>query len=410
MSRFVKIRAYLDELAGYGILDLGLAVILMMLVQGMLTPLLPLYFTSVGATPDKVGYISTMFFIALAIGEYSWGALSDRIGVRIPLTVATAIALIAVAGFLFTDSIPALYVLNFLRGLGISAIFPLSRGNIGASVPAKNRGAFMAAYITLQATGRTIGTFFGGLVGNESLRFVLGIAAAILILTSVLVFFRLKGVFIGRGKVTAISQTSIDPLPKESKAKSSLSDLFLLGTIIALCHLPFSLVNTFVPLRGTDFGWSVFEISLLSTISAVVSLLLTLPGGRLGDRLGWKRAMTTGLFILSGSMALFAFADTYIFFVAAMVLSALASCIFRPAASARFSDVMSARRQATAMGVLGVFEDVGQIIGPSVGGILWETSLGPTSTFLFGTVCAVSGAVINAVFSRKKNGEKSPIS
>jgi MFS family permease len=402
MSVMTKTRRYIDELANYGILDLGLAAILMMMVQGMLTPLLPLYFTSVGATPDKVGYISTMFFIALAIGEFSWGALSDRIGVRVPLTIATAIAAVAVAGFLFTASIPALYALNFLRGLGISAIFPLSRGNIGASVPARDRGTFMAAYITLQATGRTIGTFIGGLVGNESLRIVLGIAALILIATSILVYVRLKGVFIGRSRARAAVSIKTEALTPVNTAQSTLAELFGLGVIIALFHLPFSLINTFVPLRGSGFGWTVFEISLLSTISAIVSLFLTLLGGRAGDNLGWKTAMTSGLILLAMSMTLFAYADTYSFFVVAMVLSALSSCIFRPSASARFSDLMSARRQATAMGVLGVFEDIGQIIGPSVGGILWTSQLGPVSTFLLGTACGIGGTLVNVVVSQKR--------
>jgi MFS family permease len=141
---------------------------------------------------------------------------------------------------------------------------------------------------------------------------------------------------------------------------------------------------------------------LLSTISAIVSLFLTLLGGRVGDRLGWKTAMTTGLLSLAVSMTLFAYADSYLFFIVAMVLSALSSCLFRPSASARFSDLMSARRQATAMGVLGVFEDVGQIIGPSIGGILWTSTLGPVSTFLLGTVCGLGGAVVNLMLSKKR--------
>jgi MFS family permease len=369
----------------------------MMMVQGMLQPVLPIYLTNIGATADKVGYISTMFFIALAIGEFSWGAVSDRIGCRWPLVMATIIAGVSTAGFLFTTSIPLLYLCNFGRGLGISAIFPLSRGNIGASVPMQNRGTFMAAYITLQASGRMFGTLFGGLAGDESLRLVLGVAAVILILTSVITYFRLKNVFIGRKK------TASSPQPvTEDNSKRSLADLFSLGVIIALFHLPFSLVNTFVPLRGYGFEWSVFEISLLSTISAIVSLIFTLLGGWLGDRLGWKTAMTTGMIGLAAAMTSFAYAGVYIYFIFAMVASALSSCIFRPAASARFSDLMSARRQATAMGVLGVFEDIGQIIGPSLGGILWTSGFGPSSTFLLGTACGISGAILNLVFSRKK--------
>lgn len=405
MSVSVKAREYMSELAGYGILDLGLAAILIMMGQGMLTPVLPLYLTSIGATPDKVGYIYTMFFVALAIGEFSWGALSDRIGVRAPLAVATAIAAIATAGFLFSTSIPVLYLLNFMRGLGVSAIFPLSRGNIGASVPAKNRGTFMAAYITLQATGRTIGTFFGGLAGSESLRLVLGITAVILISTSVFVYFRLKGVFIGRSRAKTTSLTP-DPPPPDTITHRSLAAIFTLGATIAFFHLPFSLVNAFVPLRASAAGASVFEVSFLFTISSLVSLFLTLPMGRLGDRLGWKNAMTTGLLGLGLSMTFFAYANTYIFFIAAIIVNALSSCFFRPAASARFSDLMSSGKQATAMGVLGVFEDIGQIIGPSVGGLLWESSFGPPSTFLLGTVCGVIGAILNLIFPRKKKASR----
>lgn len=397
MSATARARSYISDLSSYGILDLGIVAVLMMMVQGMLQPVLPIYLTSIGATPDKVGYITTMFFIALAIGEFSWGAISDRIGCRWPLVIATIIAGISTAGFLFTASIPLLYLCNFGRGLGISAIFPLSRGNIGASVPAQNRGTFMAAYITLQATGRTIGTLFGGLAGNESLGLVLGVAAAVLLATSGLAYFRLKDVFIGRKKTTIGQKPVI-----EDNSKHSLVDLFALGVIIALFHLPFSLVNTFVPLRGNDFGWSVFEISLLSTISALVSLSLTLLGGRIGDHLGWKTAMTTGMIALAAAMTSFAYAGFYSYFVIAMIASALSSCIFRPAASARFSDLMSARRQATAMGVLGAFEDVGQIIGPAVGGILWTSGLGPSSTFLLGTACGISGAILNLAFSRNK--------
>jgi MFS family permease len=116
--------------------------------------------------------------------------------------------------------------------------------------------------------------------------------------------------------------------------------------------------------------------------------------------------MTTGMLGLAVSMTCFAYAGSYLFFIVAMVLSALSSCIFRPSASARFSDLMSARRQATAMGVLGVFEDIGQIIGPSIGGILWTSSLGPQSTFLLGTVCGIGGAIINLMFSKKRRTAK----
>ena len=260
-----------------------------------------------------------MFFIALAIGEFSWGSLSDRIGVRVPLSLATAIASLSVAGFLYTSSVPMLYVLNFMRGLGTSAIFPLSRGNIGASVPAHNRGTFMAAYITLQATGRTIGTFFGGLAGNESLRLVLGIAAFILIATSVLVYIRLKGVFIGRSRAKAKVPATVDPPPAGPEPARPLAGLFILGSIIAFFHLPLSLVNTFVQLRASAFGWNVFETSLLFTISAAVSLFLTIPLGRIGDRLGWKKAMTTGLLCLAVSMTFFAYAGAYAYFVFAMI-------------------------------------------------------------------------------------------
>ena len=59
----------------------------------------------------------------------------------------------------------------------------------------------------------------------------------------------------------------------------------------------------------------------------------------------------------------------------------------------RISESVPSHRQGIAMGVYGVFEDVGAMIGPAIGGFLW-VSWGPKSPFLAAGLISVIGAIL----------------
>ncbi|MFH1639815.1 MAG: MFS transporter [Chloroflexota bacterium] len=397
-----KAQSYINALSSYGLLDLTIVSLLTMGATGMLAPVLPLHLKATGISPEQIGFIYTSFQIALATGEISWGSLTDRIGMKIPLVIGMALAGISVAGLSATGSIAAIYIFNIGRALGTSALFPIGRGHIGATVPVNRRATIMAVYMTVQASGRTLGSFLSGFLGSQSLVLALRVSAGMLLAASLTAAFLFQKAAPARIEVPLPIKPADDPKPRRI-SKSQVANVITVGSIITFYHASIGSRSAFLSLHAVSAAnMSVTQVGFLFTLMSMVGLFFTIPLGRLADRLGWHKAMTIGLLALAASMAGFAYASTFFLFILAGIFIGLSSGIFRPAANARFSQTMSQRRQATAMGVLGVFEDTGNMIGPAVGGVLWESRLGPPAAFLVGTVGGILGALCNLIFLRKK--------
>jgi len=397
--------SYLERLSGYGLIELGIVAALESAALGALTPVFPLYLKNIGATPEVIGLFFAVFYVALATGEFGWGILGDRIGIKVPLMIGTALAGVTTAGFILTRDINLLYVINFLRAIGTSALFPTARGHIGSTVPLKSKATFMAYYATIQSLGRILGTFFGGLLGDRDMTYVFILSGIFLIAaTAVAVRFFRSEVFKVK-KTEPMVEESTNPPARFNRV--ALVNLVVLGLTISLFNFSFTVRNSFLPLYATGTaGASVAEVGYLFTAWGVVSLVCTLPLGRIADRLGFRATMVAGHLILAVTMAAFAFANSFFLLMLIMIVNSLSNCLFRPASSARFSQLMSRGRQSTAMGILGVFEDVGSIIGPGISGFIWERPNGPFTAFLMSAGCAGLGAFLGLVKLKERKASR----
>ncbi len=74
---------------------------------------------------------------------------------------------------------------------------------------------------------------------------------------------------------------------------------------------------------------------------------------------------------------------------------------FQPAAVALFSDTAPSGKQGAAMGIYGMCEDLGIVIGPAIGGFLWE-NLGPQPTFWFAATPALAASMMALLLVRRR--------
>jgi MFS transporter, DHA1 family, multidrug resistance protein len=125
-------------------------------------------------------------------------------------------------------------------------------------------------------------------------------------------------------------------------------------------------------------------------------LLLTVPGGRLADRLGRKPLLVAGLAITSMPSIVVASGIAQSFFAMALlsVVMATGNAIGNPARQALIADVAPSGRQGLAMGIYGVAEDVGFLIGPLMGGLLWDRAGPPIAFASFALVYGVTIALV----------------
>jgi MFS transporter, ACDE family, multidrug resistance protein len=361
------------------------------LVSGLFQPFLPLYIASLGGSATDVGLAGAVTGLAYLLAEGIWGLTFDRVGAARPLAISKFVTAAVFVGYLARTDLWWIYVLQFLRGVSEVAMAPIGRALLAKHVPREGRGTVMGMYVTTQTLARSgTGIVGGGLVDTVGFRVLFAICALSSLASGLVAFFGL------RHTVDAVLFEA--PRSVAGGRRAGLGREFVLLSILAgFGFWAQSGWTTFLPLySATILHFSASEIGLLSTITGVVVLLLTVPGGRLADRLGRKRLLVAGLAITSLPSIVVAGGMAQSFFAMALlsVVTATGNAIGNPARQALIADVAPSGRQGLAMGIYGVAEDVGFLIGPLMGGLLWDRAGPPVAFASFAMVYGVTIALV----------------
>lgn len=378
---------------------LGLGV----LAMSILGPILPLYLTSIGIAPDVLGLMLSVAMVGMAIGESCWGWVSDRVGIKLPMSIGTFVCALMVLLFVLTQSIPAIFAIFFFWGLVRSALFGPGRGYMGASAPPLKKATSMAIVAVILSASRSFGALPSGFIvdawGYNSVFFV---SSGTALLAGLLVVIGLRKI-----KSVKPASPSVTPSPADrimsSPQRLSYLSLTPQCIVTALRFLGLGTLITFLPLLATQVvGVEATEVGILFTISGLITVVLGIPMGMMADRIGKKTFMILGLLVSGAAMAGIAFVQSFPWLIVLVIINSIGMVTFSPAAMGLLSDSVPLNRQSTAMGIYGgVCENTGIIAGSALGGFVWS-SLGPQATFLMGTIAAALGTLVCFALVRDK--------
>jgi MFS family permease len=173
----------------------------------------------------------------------------------------------------------------------------------------------------------------------------------------------------------SLAATGIDTPPAPAGALAALSLSMLLsslGTSIAGVGLP-DLAQAFGA-AFQDIQWIVLAYLLAITATVV-------GAGRLGDLLGRRRVLLTGLSVFTAASALCGLAPTLWLLIAARALQGLGGAVMMALTLASVGAAVPKARTGSAMGLLGTLSAVGTALGPALGGALL-TGFGWRALFL----------------------------
>jgi MFS family permease len=349
--------------------------------MSVLSPVVPLYLTSIGITPAMIGFMSSLAMVGMVFGESAGGWLADKVGIRIPLGIGTLFCIPVLLLFTFTQNIPFIFTLFLGWGIIRAGVFGPGRGYIGKTVPLTHKATYLAVYAASMSVSRSIGSFIGGFVGEHlGYDYNFYVAAGIALLGGLLVVFALRKIPLFNPTLTAPAVRNAASVPTKApyRSKAFISQC----AIAAIAWLPIGVVGSFLPLLAADVTKvKETEIGLLFTISSLVGAVLIIPLGKMSDHYNKKTMMVIGLIVTASGIGWIALAGSYGEFVAALIVQSIGQAIFGPAAVALLSETVPQNWQGTAMGVYGGFEDIGVVIGAALSGVVWE-SLGPQNAFL----------------------------
>ena len=372
------------------------------LARGILEPILPLYLTSIGIVPTILGLMFSVAMVGMIIGEGSSGWIADKVGLKIPMSTGTFICALVVFCFVLTQKIPAIFFIFFFWGIARSALLPVGRGYIGATVPLLKKATFMAIFTAILIASRSLGTLMSGFVvdtwGYHQSFFI---SCGIALLGGIVVVTGLRKIRLIKPKSPAVLSSPTDELPSPERVYS-YRPIALQCAVAALHFLGMGIIYAFLPLLATQVvGVAATEVGILFTIGGLATVVLLIPLGRLADRKGKRALMIVGLLVSAFALAGVAFAESFPWLTVFIVIRSLGIAMFSPAAVALLSDAVPLERQSTAMGLYGVCENIGIIAGSALGGFAWS-AWGPQPTFLIGTIAASLGAAICFGLTRDK--------
>ena len=361
------------------------------------SPLLPLFARDLGATPQMVGLVVAASTVTGILLKLPAGAWSDVLGRR-PLLVAGAIVFATMPfTYLAVGSIGALVALRLVHGSATAIFGPVASASVSDLAPAHRRGAWLSTYAAVQGTGQALGPIVAGyLVAARQYDAAFLVAGALALSTPLLV----AG---WPGAASAPEPGAPAPRGQVAEAIAGVlrSPLIVATSLAQGAQFGLSgALNAFLPLYAHEVvGISPSRIGWLFALQTVTTLAARPVMGRLSDRVGRPRLIVGGLATCASAVALVAVASTLPALAAAVSIFAVGAALTSSASSAYITDLAPRARYGAAHGVFGAIYDVGDALGPILGGLL-VAAVGYTVMFKAAAATAVAFAIAFHLVSR----------
>ena len=319
---------------------------------------LPLYIDALGAPAGVVGIIIGAFAItALLIRPFS-GPAFDSFSRKKLLMAAQGIAAISFVLYGFADSVPALFAVRLLHGIGIGCAGPLAMSLVSEYLPPTKFSSGISIYMLSQTMAQVIGPGTGlWLIENIGYQNTYLISAALLVLS-----------------VFSISR--VKEMPREYPPyQLRLGRMFAReavdkAIVLALFATAFGGTTSYLVLYGTKLG--IENIGAYFVVYAVC-LLATRPlFGNLADHVGAQKVLIPGLACFALSYIMLANITDFFGLMAVAVVAAAGFGACVPLVQSLAMSSVDGSRRGAASNTTYTGMDVGSLCGPAVAGMAIE--------------------------------------
>jgi len=345
-----------------------------MLGYGIVIPILPFYIESMGAGGMELGFLVASYAVMRLIFGPIWGGLSDRLGRKPILLIGILGYAVTMVWFGLASTLWMLFAARILSGVLSSATAPTTMAFIGDSTPEDERGGGMGLLGAAGGIGTIVGPVLGGFLADESLSTPFFLAAGLSVLSLLLAIIFLPESLPVEARQTGQKREKLIDLKSWGQATHSPIGSLLALTFISTCGLMiFANVFGLYALEKFDFGPEDVGVMMmvLGLVSAVTQGLLVGPATK---KWGDSIVIKGGLLATALSFGLMLLANTYIAILLATAFFALTVALQVPALTSLTSQRATVP-QGIAMGLSNSFVSLGRIVGPLVGGFLFDLNI-----------------------------------
>ncbi len=327
--------------------------------------------------------VSTYFFSEVALKLLA-GWMVDRMGTRKMMLRGFWLYAAAFVGLLLARTTWQVFVALAVMGAGASPLWPaaLTRLTKGAT---EGVGAALGRVFSTWFLGAGLGIALATFMSRASHPLSLSVFTVPLLAAAVL-GFRLS-------PDTSPRPTRERPSPRRLLALMIRSLATLASSLIPQIIAAGVLIPIVVPYLEIIRGLDERELFLLLMLGPGTALALLAPAGRMGDRLGRKRTYAIALGAVALLLIFLPFCQALWTLILDFIGIGIGYAFVLPAWNSILLRLLPSDVRGAGLGVAMTIEGMGGVIGPLVGGLLWQWS-NPSSPFYFsgGLLLVAAGA------------------
>lgn len=366
---------------------------------GIIIPILPAYLNSIGEGGTAAGLMIAIFAGAQLIMSPITGRWADQYGRRLMIIAGLSGLTLSMFVFYLSDSIWILYASRIIGGIGAALLIPAIFAYVADITTMEQRAkgnSFISAAMSL---GIVIGPGVGGFLAEFGLKVPLLVSALVSLVAVIFSVILLKES--SSLESNAAIQTDQDPLIK--KLGLSIKKPYFIPLVITMI-MSFglmayeSVIGLFV---DNQFGATPQEIAVMITSTGIVSVVVQLfVVERIVRKFGEGSVLTIFLGVAALGFLLSLFAKDYVLFFGITLLIFLATSILRPVLTTLVSK-LAGNEQGFAMGMNNAYMSIGNVLGPTLAGILYDVNI--VYPFLLGFVILGVTIFISITWQRSQS-------
>jgi DHA1 family tetracycline resistance protein-like MFS transporter len=363
---------------------------------GILIPIIPILSRDFGATPLETGLLMSVYSFMQFVFSPFWGKLSDRMGRRPILLFCLFGEAFSYVLFAWARSLEMLFVARILAGF-FGASISTASAYISDITPPNERSKGMALIGAAFGLGFVVGPALGGALAlwgqhiSPDKHFDTSFCAlwvGALCLANFLFGLKFLKESLTEKNKNAHGKKRF-ALLKHYLSQKTMGALMSVYFISSLAMS--GMEATLILYMGERFGW---ELKQVSFGFAYIGVITVISQGFLVRRLipiwGERKTMRFGLISFALGLTGIAFAPSIPWMGVTMTLLALGTSFTNPATMGSISLLASSAEQGVTMGVAQSLASLGRILGPALGGFLYQ-ALDIRSPFITSGLLALCG-------------------
>ncbi|WP_026865854.1 MFS transporter [Jeotgalicoccus marinus] len=370
------------------------SIFLVFLGISLVIPVLPSIMNELNISGAGVGYLTAAFAMTQLIFSPFTGRAADKFGRKIIIVIGMVIFAFSELLFGLGTTIEVLFISRILGGLAGAFIMPAVTAFIVDLTTDQNRARALGYMTAALNFGFIIGPGVGGILAEVSTRLPFFVAAVLGIISAVTAIFLLTEP--RRKTEVAAEKTEV----KASNFRTILTPVFFIAfLVIFVSTFGMSAFESFFSLYfDRKLGFTPFDIAVAITGGALIGAIAQIIFFEsLVRKFGEINIIRASIIYSAFLVFIITFMESYWAIMAIAFIIFVGFDLIRPAATTFLSHI-AGDNQGFAGGMNSFFTSLANVVGPIIGGILFDINL--DLPYYFSAVVLVIGFLITVIFWR----------